>query len=72
MPVAERFDFQRFYGLLNDQGIVLYPGAVTREKSFRIGCIGRIDDRDMHRTIAAIDGALKDMGVSGAALKPAA
>ncbi len=72
MPADPRFDFQRLYALLNEQGIVLYPGAVTQEKSFRIGCIGRLDRSDMRRAVAAIEGALKEMHVSGAALRPAA
>ena len=72
MPADPRFDFQRLYAMLNEQGIVLYPGAVTQEKSFRVGCIGRLDRGDMRRAVAAIGAALKEMGVSGDALRPAA
>jgi 2-aminoethylphosphonate-pyruvate transaminase len=72
MPADPAFDFTRLYDRLNDQGIVLYPGAVTQEKSFRIGCIGRLDEADMKRAIDAIAGALDQMGVSRTGLKPAA
>ena len=72
MPATDQFDFQRLYALLNDQGIVLYPGAVTQEQSFRIGCIGRLDESDMRRVLKEIELALETMGVSREGLRPAA
>lgn len=71
MPADPAFDFARLYDLLNDQGIVLYPGAVTQEKSFRIGCIGRLGETDMKRALRAIEEALGQMGISREGLKPA-
>lgn len=72
MPADARFEFQRLYDLLNADGIVLYPGAVTREASFRIGCIGRVGADDMRRALTAIEAALGTMGVSRDGLRPAA
>jgi 2-aminoethylphosphonate-pyruvate transaminase len=72
MPADPNFDFATLYDALNDQGIVLYPGAVTQEKSFRIGCIGQVFNGDMRRTVNAIEAALADMGVSQDGLRPAA
>ncbi len=72
MPGDPKFDFQRLYDRLAEQGIVLYPGAVTQEKSFRIGCIGQVFEEDMRRALAAIDTALGEMGVSRDGLKPTA
>ncbi len=63
---------RRLYDRLNEQGVVLYPGAVTQEKSFRIGCIGQVFENDMRRTLAAIGDALDQMGVTRDGLKPAA
>ena len=48
------FDFGRFYGALQDEGIVIYPGKLTRAPSFRIGCIGAIDEHDIGRALATI------------------
>lgn len=48
------FSFQALYDALQAQGIVLYPGKLTREPSFRIGCIGAINEDDIRRTLAAI------------------
>ena len=72
MPSDGGFDFQELYDTLNAQGIVLYPGAVTQEKSFRVGCIGRLGDADMKRALHAIRNALDDMGIPRDGLKPAA
>jgi len=48
------FSFEAMYQALHQQGIVLYPGKLTREPSFRIGCIGAIALADIERTIGAI------------------
>ena len=48
------------------QGIVLYPGKLTREPSFRIGCIGAIDADDIRRVLDAI-GAFMRRGDQAAA-----
>ncbi len=50
----EGFDFTALYQALHAQGIVLYPGKLTREASFRIGCIGAITLADIQRTLDAI------------------
>ena len=49
------FRFDALQQALHDQGIVLYPGKLTREPSFRIGCIGAITAADIVRTLAAIE-----------------
>ena len=48
------FSFPALYDALHAQGIVLYPGKLTREPSFRIGCIGAITEDDIARVLAAI------------------
>ncbi len=48
------FRFEAMYEALREQGIVLYPGKLTREASFRIGCIGAITLADINRTLEAI------------------
>ena len=48
------FSFPALYDALAAQGIVLYPGKLTREASFRIGCIGAITQADIGRTLDAI------------------
>ena len=71
MPHDPNFAFERLYDLVHADGIVIYPGSVTAEPTFRIGCIGRIGEDDMKRTLAAIAAALKQMGIGEDGLAPA-
>ena len=62
-PGHEAFEFERFYALMRDQGFVLYPGKLTVIDSFRIGCIGQLDERVMRSAARAVENALAEMGV---------
>ena len=73
MPADPKFRFQTFYDRLKDHGYVIYPGKLTVADSFRIGCIGRIDQDQMRGCLAAIAATLAEMGVaSGAPARAAA
>jgi 2-aminoethylphosphonate-pyruvate transaminase len=54
------------------RGFIIYPGKLTVVASFRIGCIGRMDEAVMHRVVAAAGDALNEMGVTSAAPPAAA
>ncbi|MEM7060082.1 MAG: 2-aminoethylphosphonate--pyruvate transaminase [Pseudomonadota bacterium] len=64
MPTDPDFHFQSFYDRLKDLGYVIYPGKLTVAESFRIGCIGRLDQDHMRNTLAAVKAVCEDMGVS--------
>ncbi len=55
IPPGGWFDFQKFYDFLAGHGVVIYPGKLTQEPSFRIGCIGAIGPAEMARALAAVD-----------------
>ncbi len=63
-PADPAFDFQRFYDSLRARGYVIYPGKLTVADSFRIGCIGRLDENDIRGALAAIRETLDEMGVA--------
>ena len=65
MPADPRFVFQTFYDKLKDRGYVIYPGKLTVADSFRIGCIGRLDESHMKGALAAVRTAMSEMGVAG-------
>jgi 2-aminoethylphosphonate-pyruvate transaminase len=67
MPADNKFVFQSFYDRLKDQGYVIYPGKLTVADSFRIGCIGRIDESQIKGVLAAIAATLAEMGVASGA-----
>jgi len=64
MPADPAFRFETFYDRLAGRGYVIYPGKLTVADSFRIGCIGRLGEAEMHGVLDAIRDILKDMGVS--------
>ncbi len=73
MPADPKFVFQTFYDRLKELGYVIYPGKLTVADSFRIGCIGRLDESHMKGALAAIAAVMAEMGVaSGAPARKAA
>ncbi|QGZ54684.1 2-aminoethylphosphonate--pyruvate transaminase [Paraburkholderia acidiphila] len=69
-PADPAFDFTRFYELMKAQGFIIYPGKLTSVESFRIGCIGALDESVMRRVVAACGEALRSLGVASAAPAP--
>jgi 2-aminoethylphosphonate-pyruvate transaminase len=67
MPSDPKFVFQRFYDRLKELGYVIYPGKLTVADSFRIGCIGRLNEEHMKGALAAIAAVMAEMGVSSGA-----
>lgn len=66
-PAHPNFAFDRFYDLMKDKGFIIYPGKLTVVESFRIGCIGQMDEYVMRDVVAAARAALQEMGVPNAA-----
>ncbi|MBB5510193.1 2-aminoethylphosphonate--pyruvate transaminase [Paraburkholderia atlantica] len=71
MPEDPRFEFQRFYDSLKSRGYVIYPGKLTVADSFRIGCIGRLGEREMRAALGAISEVLDEMGMNAPVAKTA-
>jgi 2-aminoethylphosphonate-pyruvate transaminase len=72
MPKDAGFVFQTFYDRLKDLGYVIYPGKLTVADSFRIGCIGRLNEGHMRDALAAIEAVMAEMGVKMRGAAPAA
>jgi len=63
-PEDDKFDFNQFYELMKQKGFIIYPGKLTVVDSFRVGCIGRMDEAIMRRVVRAAKESLETMGVS--------
>jgi 2-aminoethylphosphonate-pyruvate transaminase len=57
------FDFAAFYRAMRARGFIIYPGKVTQAPTFRIGCMGQIDEADIARAVKAVAASLRVMGV---------
>ncbi|PRC92776.1 2-aminoethylphosphonate--pyruvate transaminase [Solimicrobium silvestre] len=67
-PVHPNWQFNEFYQLTKDEGVVLYPGKLTDAETFRVGCIGAIGKAEIAMAIDAMARAFKQMGIETAAL----
>ncbi len=63
-PRDRNFDFERFYEELRGRGFAIYPGKLTKRPSFRIGTIGKVDEKVMTGALSAIRDVLAEMGVT--------
>lgn len=62
-PADPKFGFTRFYDELKARNFIVYPGKLTEAESFRIGCIGQIDEGVVRELLAAVEESLDVMGV---------
>lgn len=65
-PTDPNFSFQGFYDAMKKRGFIIYPGKLTVADSFRIGCIGQMDDHVMRRVVESAREALTEMNVTSA------
>jgi len=57
MPSAE-FSFELFYLGLHRRGFVIYPGKLTKMPTFRVGCIGAIDQETIVQFLRSVDAVI--------------
>jgi 2-aminoethylphosphonate-pyruvate transaminase len=62
-PDDPAYRFERLYDEARKRGFILYPGKLTKVETFRVGCIGHVDEDDVKRAIGAIQEVLEKMGV---------
>ncbi|WP_353190377.1 2-aminoethylphosphonate--pyruvate transaminase [Pandoraea pnomenusa] len=62
-PTDPKYDFKAFYAAVRERGYILYPGKLTQIETFRVGCIGAIDDNEMRNVVTAISQALASLGI---------
>ena len=66
-PADPKFDFSQFYESMKAKGFIIYPGKLTVVDSFRVGCIGQMDEAVMRKVVEAARDSLAEMGVASAA-----
>ncbi|KAG1700656.1 Phosphonoacetate hydrolase [Nymphon striatum] len=69
-PADTNFVFSKFYDLMKDKGFIIYPGKLTVVDSFRVGCIGQMDEHVMRNVVMAAKETLLEMGVADAKPEP--
>jgi 2-aminoethylphosphonate-pyruvate transaminase len=62
-PKDPRYQFKEFYERVKAKGFILYPGKLTQVETFRVGCIGHVNQAEMHAAVAAVGEVLREMEV---------
>jgi 2-aminoethylphosphonate-pyruvate transaminase len=62
-PADTRYDRARLFELMWQRGFVMFRGQLTPEPTFRIGCMGAIDETIMREVVEAIEESMAAMGV---------
>lgn len=64
-PTDPAWSFERFYEALRSRGYAIYPGKLTAEPTFRVGCIGQVFPADLRAFVDAVREALAELGIRG-------
>ena len=62
-PQNVNFNFQQFYDALSGKNFLIYPGKLTVADTFRIGCIGNLDQKDMYNTLKAVKEVVQELNI---------
>jgi 2-aminoethylphosphonate-pyruvate transaminase len=62
-PADPNYDRGRFFELMWQRGFVMFRGQLTPEPTFRIGCMGVIDEAVMRRVVESVEASMTAMGV---------
>lgn len=63
-PPLPGFDFKRLYEALAARGFLIYPGKLTEQESFRIGCIGDLRAPQIDALLSALAEAMSEQGTT--------
>ncbi|HEY1173046.1 MAG TPA: 2-aminoethylphosphonate--pyruvate transaminase [Verrucomicrobiae bacterium] len=69
-PADKKFIFEDFYRKLSQRDMVIYPGKLGHVDCFRMGNIGRLQDKDIQELLVAVEAVLKEMKVALPVAKP--
>ena len=63
-PTDPHYNFYAMHDYLFERGFTIYPGKGAKENTFRVANIGAIDKEDIGRFLDALEGYLKEAGVT--------
>lgn len=64
-PDDPAFSFDKLFQGMKRRGFVIFPGRLALADTFRIGCMGDLDEADMGEAMAALEATMVEMGVAG-------
>ena len=64
-PDHDKFDFQTLFEGMQRRGFIIFPGRLALADTFRIGCMGDLNEQDMADAMEALAETMQEMGVTG-------
>ena len=64
-PAHPAFSFEALYQGMKRRGFVIFPGRLALADTFRIGCMGDVEEDDIAAAMVAVADTLREMGVPG-------
>ena len=62
-PKDSNFNFEKFYNALSEKDFLIYPGKLTVAETFRVGCIGNLNENDMKETVLAVKEVVNELAI---------
>jgi 2-aminoethylphosphonate-pyruvate transaminase len=66
-PASPAYAFDAFYEGLREEGFAIYPGKLTEQDTFRVGCIGQVFPDDLRRFLDAVHRVMGRLGIESGA-----
>ncbi len=60
-PDIRSYNFKSFYNAVKERGYILYPGKLTTQETFRVGCIGQLGERGIAGAVEAVGQVIECM-----------
>lgn len=64
-PDHPAFNFRALFEGMKQRGFIIFPGRLALADTFRIGCMGDLNEADISDAMQAIADTLEDMGITG-------
>ncbi len=64
-PDHPSFSFAALAAGMKRRGFIIFPGRLALANTFRIGCMGAVDENDIAAAMAAVAETMAEMGVTG-------
>lgn len=62
-PDDPNYSFQKLYDGMLERGFIIFPGRLAAANTFRIACIGVVDEHDIGRAMEALSEVVAGMGL---------
>ncbi len=60
-PATPKYAFKSFYDAVKARGYILYPGKLTTQETFRVGCMGQMGARGIQGAVDAVAEVLAEL-----------